>query len=389
MKQNPNSNKRRISLQKPAQKQSQNEAFFEAQVQRAPEKSEDEEKKGVQKKSKGETAAKSGGFFGYYMNTINGKGSGMSTKNRTFFESRMQDNFGDVKLHKDKEAANAAKEIGAKAFTYKNHIVLNKAHFQEGSIEEKQLMAHELKHVQQQKNGRHVIQMMPEEEGAEQAKDQNEASTKEEDVQETSGVGADMMEKVAEQEEVRILTPESVPDFQTFGKPVTNRVYANSVSFEGTTDAIYDGGTGSTRNLESTPSENCEGCADDHCYHITGQLQIQYHVSTSVTLPDVPEGLNDCQHENVRNAIDNTLAPHEQDHVNTFNLYNGTVTLAIDYTGCAKGLQEYTQQLHNTNEAARRSSVQSASDALDPFHILVDMDCEDQTAAAPLEEPID
>ncbi|WP_299885373.1 DUF4157 domain-containing protein [uncultured Lacinutrix sp.] len=389
MKNKSSNQRRRIRRQKPAQKQVQNDNFFESQVQRKCEKCEDEEKKGVQKKSNGETKGSSKSFFGHYMNNIGSKGNGMSIQNRAFFEGKMQDNFGDVKLHKDKEAASAAKEIGAKAFTYKNHIVLNKAHFEAGSIEEKKLMAHELKHVQQQKNGRHVIQMMPEEESTEPTKEENEQQTKEEDVQEASEADNVMMEKEAEQEEERIMTPESVPDFQTFGMQTTKRVYANSVTFEGSTDATFDGGIGSTRNLTRTPSEDCVGCAENDCYHYTGQLQIDYHVATSVTLPDVPEGLTDCQHERVRNAIDNVLAPHEQDHVTAFNQYNGTVTLAIDYTGCSAGIQEFVQQLHETNEVARKSSAQSASDALDPFHISVDMDCEDQTSAAPPEEPVD
>jgi hypothetical protein len=101
-----------------------------------------------------------------------------------------------------------------------------------------------------------------------------------------------------------------------------------------------------------------------------------------VSLPDVPEGLTDCQHERVRNAIDNVLAPHEQDHVNAFHQYNGTVTLPIDYTGCSAGIQEYVQGLHDANAVSRRATVQAASDALDPFHISVDLDCEDESATA-------
>ncbi|MCK8521389.1 DUF4157 domain-containing protein [Aquimarina sp. D1M17] len=372
--------------QQPSKKQQQNDQFFECQVQRKCEKCEDEEKKNVQKKSDGQSNS-SKSFFGHYMNTIHSKGSNLSKNNRTFFESRMHDNFGDVKLHNDKESANAAKEIGAKAFTWKNHIVLNGAYYNEGTIEGKQLLAHELKHVQQQKNGAFTIQMMPEDENASPANKEEESmeSTGEEGVQQASNADAMAMEKEAEKEEEMVMTPESLPDFQTFGKAFTKTAYANSVNFEGRTDATFNGGVGSTRNLRRTPSEDCANCAEGDCWHYTGQLQINYSVSTSVTLPDVPEGLTECQHERVRNAIDNVLAPHEQDHVDAFNQYNGSVTLPIDYTGCSAGIQDYVQGLHEANAASRQAAAQAASDALDPFHVMVDMDCEDESSSAPPE----
>jgi hypothetical protein len=162
MKNKSSRRRRRVRKQQPSQKKQQSENFFEGQVQRKCEKCEDSDKKGVRKKSDGQSGVQSKPFFGSYMKNINAKGSRLSQDNRSFFEGRMNDNFGDVKLHKDKEATNAAKEIGAKAFTWQNHVVVNSDYFKEGSLESKQLLAHELKHVQQQKNGRHQIQMMPE-----------------------------------------------------------------------------------------------------------------------------------------------------------------------------------------------------------------------------------
>jgi hypothetical protein len=195
------------------------------------------------------------------------------------------------------------------------------------------------------------------------------------------------MEKEAEMEEEKILAPESLPDFQTFGTPFTKTAFANSVAFEGKTEGTFDGGIGSTRNLQRNTAEGCTGCTENDCFRYTGQLQINYSVSTHVTLPDVPQGLTDCQHERVRNAIDNVLAPHEQDHVAVFNQYNGSVQLAINYTGCSAGITDYVQQLHDANAAARRAVAQAASDALDPFHISVDLDCEEEVVptSAPTE----
>ncbi|MBR9998842.1 MAG: DUF4157 domain-containing protein [Cyclobacteriaceae bacterium] len=364
------SRKRRFKKQQPSQKKHQNEAFFEAQVQRKCEKcgEEEKEKKGVQKKSDQQSFDSSKSFFGHLMNNIDAKGSPMSSGNRSFFENRMHDNFGDVKVHRDEEATQASGEIGAKAFTWHNHIVMNNHYYTEGSLEEKQLLAHELKHVQQQKDGKKVIQMMPEEEGKENP-------------QASSDPVAEEMEKEAEMEEEKVMTSENLPDFQTFGTPHFQTVFANTVNFKGQTDATFNGGIGSTRNLSRTPSEDCVNCTDNDCWHYTGQLVINYAVSTSVSLPEVPQGLTECQHERVRSAIGNVLAPHEQDHVTAFSQYNGSVTLPIDYTGCSAGIEDYVQQLHDDNERSRRAVAQSASDALDPFHVSVDMDCEDEPPA--------
>jgi len=375
--------RRRAKKQRPSQKHHQNDAFFESQVQRKCEKCEEEEKQNVQKKSVGHSSHKGKSFFGHFMNNINTKGSPLSKNQRTFFESRMQEYFGDVRLHTDQDASNAAKEIGAKAFTWQNHIVVNSSYFNANSLESQQLMAHELKHVRQQKEGKHKIQMMPEEESTpetdrEQSMDQEAQEGSRETV-------ASEME--AEQEEEKILEPETVPDFQTFGAPHTQTVFANSVTFRGKTDATFDGGIGSTRNLSRTPAEACAGCPDNDCWHYTGQLVINYSVSTSVNLPDVPEGLTECQHQRVRNAIDNVLVPHEQEHVTAFSQYNGTVTLFIDYTGCSDGIEGYVQGLHDANEAARQAAAQSASDTLDPFHVLVDLDCEDESTTPAPEQP--
>jgi hypothetical protein len=371
---------------KPAQKNQSQGDFFEAQVQRKCEKCDEKEEEKVQKKANEQSSSANKSFFGHYMNQIDSKGSGISKSNRTFFENRMQDNFGNVKIHRNSEATNAAKEIGAKAFTYQNHIVLNNNYFNEDSVEGKQLLAHELKHVQQQKNGRHKIQMMPEKEGTTPT-EETAAPTQEDGLQDATGKEGLAMEKEAEQEEVKVMVPESMPNFQTFGRPSIKKVKGTSVSFEGETTATFNGGVGTAQNLTRTPAETCEGCAEGDCYHYTGQFQINYSVSTAVSLPPVPEGLRPCQHELVSNAINNELAQHEQAHVAAFNQYNGTVTLPIDYTGCSAGIQEYAQHLHEADAAAREARVNAASAALDPFHVSVDMDCVDASPPSAPEAP--
>ncbi|QCX00969.1 DUF4157 domain-containing protein [Aggregatimonas sangjinii] len=375
--------RRRVKRQKPAQKKAQNENFFEAQVQRKCEKCEDRDKQ-VQKKVHGTPAKGSKSFFGHYMSHIDAKGSTLSKQQRSFFEGRMGANFGDVKVHNDREAANAAKEIGAKAFTWQNHIVMNRAHFEAGSIEAKQLLAHELKHVQQQKNGRHLIQMMPEEEGAAPMKEAGEEETVQGKGDDTmADTEAAAMEKEAEMEETNILVPESVPEIQYIGRPTNKMVFGQSISIQGVTNATYDGGKGRSNGLQRTAVTEGPGCAEGDCWHYTGHYQIDYGVATSVSLPEVPSGLSPCQEDRVREAIANELVPHENDHVAAFEQYNGSVTLSIDYTGPSSGIEAYVQQLHDTDEAARRAASNAASTALDPFHVNIDLDCEEEPAAAP------
>lgn len=361
-------NLRKAKKQEPAQRNQNNREFFESRVQRKCEKCEEEEN--VQKKTNGEPDGSSKGFFGHLMNTLGTKGEFLPSRKRKFFENSMGDNFGNVKLHRDREAANAAGEIGAKAFTWKNHIVVNPEYLREGEVEGNQLLAHELKHVQQQKSGKHKIQMSPEE---------NSGKSFEEGGKDMPVAEAATLETEAEREEERMLFPQAVPDFQTFGKPYHTKVYGNTISFRGTTDAVFNGGVGTTRNLKRTAAEDCENCAADDCWHYTGRLHINYHVSTTVTLPQVPEGLTECQQRRVRDGIDNILAPHEQDHVNAFNQYNGNVVLPVNYTGCSAGFEEYVQELHEINATQRQAAAQAASDALDPFHFTVDLDCGEDT----------
>lgn len=77
---------------------------------------------------------------------LTGGGSALPDATRTFFESRMGRDLGDVRVHigSDAEAKNAS--ISARAFTYKNHVWLGAGESAAPSF----TMAHELAHVMQQ-----------------------------------------------------------------------------------------------------------------------------------------------------------------------------------------------------------------------------------------------
>jgi hypothetical protein len=75
-------------------------------------------------------------------------------------ESKMGGDFSDVQLHTGPKAASAADSINAQAFTVGNHIAFKRGEYNPGSEEGKRLLAHELAHVRQQRDGR--VSLLPE-----------------------------------------------------------------------------------------------------------------------------------------------------------------------------------------------------------------------------------
>lgn len=118
----------------------------EERVQRAPETKEEEK---VQKKENGASLSAHSKANGY-IQSMNGKGQPLPAEAQQFYGERMGYDFGDVKIHTDKEAAESATDINAKAYTYNNNIVFNEGQYNTTSIEGRKLMAHELTHVVQQ-----------------------------------------------------------------------------------------------------------------------------------------------------------------------------------------------------------------------------------------------
>ena len=119
----------------------------EKKLQRMGDKKEEEKK--LQKKEAG--ASNTGTVnTSAYIGSLNGKGNHLPKQANQFFSQRMGYDFSGVKIHTDKEAADSAKEINAKAYTVGNNIVFNEGQYNMESAEGKKLMAHELAHVVQQ-----------------------------------------------------------------------------------------------------------------------------------------------------------------------------------------------------------------------------------------------
>jgi Domain of unknown function (DUF4157) len=320
-----------------------------------------EEKEKLQKKEAGTTSASSPGVSNY-ISSISSKGNPLSAQANHFFSSRMGYDFSKVKIHTGKDAADSAKDINAKAYTVGNNIVFNEGQFNTESVEGKKLMAHELTHVVQQNDG--LVNRL-------QMKKENDA--------EPSGQFIDQQNATSEANANEELLNEPVPvsDISTKGRPSRETVFGKSVRFEGKTDAEFDGGRGQTKDLKGVKANDCKGCSGNECLTITGTFEITYTVTTSVKLPSVPEGLTPCQQAVVKDAIDNKIAPHEQEHVSAFNSYNGIVQLPINYTGCKDGLLQYLQDINDSDGIIRKAAAKDKSSALDPFYVDVDLDCKE------------
>ncbi|GAB1257650.1 hypothetical protein NBRC116494_21520 [Aurantivibrio plasticivorans] len=75
-----------------------------------------------------------------------------------FYQQRMGYDFSNVRIHTDEKANRLAQQLGAKAFTYGNHIVFANGRYVPGSVDGKKLLAHELAHTIQQGAVKNAIQ---------------------------------------------------------------------------------------------------------------------------------------------------------------------------------------------------------------------------------------
>ncbi|HXI26253.1 MAG TPA: DUF4157 domain-containing protein [Pyrinomonadaceae bacterium] len=69
---------------------------------------------------------------------------------RKFMQSRFGHDFSRVRVHTDAAAAQSAKSVNAYAYTVGHHVVFGDGQYRPGTLEGRQLIAHELTHVVQQ-----------------------------------------------------------------------------------------------------------------------------------------------------------------------------------------------------------------------------------------------
>ncbi|KAB8140676.1 DUF4157 domain-containing protein [Chloroflexia bacterium SDU3-3] len=82
-----------------------------------------------------------------------GGGAPLPASEQAFFERKMGHDFSKIRIHSDQNAADASKDLSARAFTVGNSIAFAPGEYQPGSAEGRKLLAHELTHTIQQTGG--------------------------------------------------------------------------------------------------------------------------------------------------------------------------------------------------------------------------------------------
>lgn len=123
-------------------------------IQRTSAEPEQEEPESVQRK---DTSGQSGShtappIVGQVL--ASGSGQAMDSSTRHFMESRFGQDFGQVRIHTDSQAAESAAAIQARAYTSGRDVVFGAGEYKPDSMEGKRLLAHELVHVGQQRSGK-------------------------------------------------------------------------------------------------------------------------------------------------------------------------------------------------------------------------------------------
>ena len=88
-------------------------------------------------------------------------GQPLDAATRAFFEPRFGHDFGKVRVHAGRAAAQSAQEMSARAFTIGNNIVFGSGQLAPETQDGRRLLAHELTHVLQRRTGnvsRQIIQ---------------------------------------------------------------------------------------------------------------------------------------------------------------------------------------------------------------------------------------
>jgi hypothetical protein len=162
--------------------------------------------------------------------------------------------------------------------------------------------------------------------------------------------------------------PIALPAGMTFHRePEEVVAYAAGPTLEGKTTATFD----STGHFDPDPpkaraAKGCT-CTGGTCMQVQGSFVIDYDSKPVVKLPDVPEGLTECQRKNAQKFIRDVLAPHEQEHVKAFRTnFDGTTKRKFDLKVCsAEELKEKIDADYVAELAARKQKAMDESDKLD------------------------
>jgi hypothetical protein len=131
--------------------------------------SEEEEQEQVQREAAtpGPTAAASAPAFQAALSSARaGGGEPLAPEVKGFMEPRFGQDFGGVRVHRDAAASQLTEQVQAKAFTVGRDVFFREGQYEPSSEQGKRLIAHELTHVVQQREGvrsvqREILQRFP------------------------------------------------------------------------------------------------------------------------------------------------------------------------------------------------------------------------------------
>jgi len=155
---------------------------------------------------------------------------------------------------------------------------------------------------------------------------------------------------------------------------------SGSISLHGQAEPFFDGGNAKVLNTQVKRKKGCDCPQDEPCMTGSGTLKVTYQVTVTITMPDMPGGLSDCQERRVRDFLRNVLGPHEQEHKRLLKTYDGTTSRAFSVTACGRSALDEAvngkiQQMQTDEHDQRSADAEKKSAAIDPFNKLVDLNC--------------
>jgi hypothetical protein len=154
----------------------------------------------------------------------------------------------------------------------------------------------------------------------------------------------------------------------------------------GVTNVVYNKPGFSTKDVVITPNPPPKDIKpEDDKIDVSAKAVCTYVASVTINLPTVPGNLTACQQKRVKDAIDNKLSPHEQQHKAAMKTFDGTYVEAFTLSQILRStvnaeLTAKASEIADAQHAVREAAAQKLSDDLDkpPFMITVDLDCEDE-----------
>lgn len=119
----------------------------------------EEDEQMLQRKSDGTVSStQKSGVPPIVHSVLNSSGQPLDPAPRSFMESRFGHDFSQVRIHTDAKAAESARAVNAHVYTVGQDVVFDAGQYMPETIQGKQLLAHELTHVVQQKSSVRTLQ---------------------------------------------------------------------------------------------------------------------------------------------------------------------------------------------------------------------------------------